>query len=216
VILPGVDVPEPRPNYAQSRAYLEARYRMTIGERPVVLCVGRLVERKGYIWFVQEVMPKVIAALPEALCIMCGEGPLRRPLEALIAKANLGKAVLLLGRVDSETLWHVYAAASVFVMPNIPVPGNPEGFGLVSLEARSVGTPVVVANLDGIAESVAIGEDGMVVPPMDSHQFSNAIVQVAQSQAGLLGRDQMAERIRHQLSWRVMAKKYAVVFGLNV
>ncbi len=214
VIWPGVDVPDSPAllTHTQSRAWLQAKLNVTIVDRPVIVSVGRLVERKGLLWFLREAMPRIRAELPEVLCLVCGDGPLRSQLSAEITRRGLQDHMRLLGKVSEEVLGHVYAAADVFVMPNVPVRDNPEGFGLVSLEARAAGTPVVVTNLEGISESVAAGMDGLVVAAEKGAEFAQAVVAVATGKAGLSGRDQIADRIRRELSWTVMASNYACFF----
>jgi glycosyltransferase involved in cell wall biosynthesis len=59
----------------------------------------------------------------------------------------------------------------LFVQPNIPVPGDMEGFGLVTIEAAMRGTPVVAADLEGIKDAVVDGHTGILLAPQDGQAW---------------------------------------------
>ena len=97
----------------------------------LVLCsVGRLVPRKGVAWLVRNVIPM----LPDdVMYLIAGEGPDRPRIEEVINQYRLEKSVRLLGAVSDDELETLYHGADLFVMPNVPVPNDMEGFGLVML-----------------------------------------------------------------------------------
>jgi phosphatidylinositol alpha-1,6-mannosyltransferase len=107
--------------------------------------------------------------------LVVGAGPEREAIEAAIARADLGDHVRLLGRVPQSALNAVYSRADVFVMPNVPVEGDVEGFGIAALEASSTGTPVVAADVDGISDAVRAG-NGILVPAKDAVAFAKAVL----------------------------------------
>lgn len=152
-----------------------ARSKLAGGEgATLILCsVGRLVPRKGVAWFVAEVMP----LLPEdVLYLIAGDGPDRERIAAAIDEYRLGESVRLLGAVSNEELETLYQGADLFIMPNIPVPNDMEGFGLVMLEAGVCGLPTIASNIEGIADVVAEGENGHLVPSRDAAAFRDAIM----------------------------------------
>ena len=104
-----------------------------------LLLLGRLVARKGAAWFVGEVLPKVVACHPDVTIAIVGEGPERPKIEAQVAHRRLHQHVQLCGRVDDATIGRLLAECTAVVMPNIPIGGDTEGFGLVALEAGAVG-----------------------------------------------------------------------------
>ncbi len=113
----------------------------------VLLGVGRQVRRKGFVWFVDQVMPK----LPERFrLVLVGDGPERAQLERTIAEHRLESRVHLAGLAPEAELLGWYERADAFVMPNVVVPGDVEGFGIVLLEAAATGLPAVVARLEGL------------------------------------------------------------------
>ncbi len=140
----------------------------------LLLSVGRLVERKGFHWFVDRVVPELVRREPDLRYLIVGNGPLAPRLRQVIAARALDDRVTLLTRVDDEQLKLIYRAADVFVAPNVRVPGDMEGFGIVSLEAGSSGLPVVGADLEGLSDVVK--GFGRVVPEGDVEGFVRAIL----------------------------------------
>ncbi len=141
--------------------------------RLLLASVGRLVPRKGVAWFVSNVMPLLP---PDVVYLVAGDGAERRKIESAIAARDLGERVRLLGRVSDGDLEQLYRGADLFVMPNVAVPGDMEGFGLVLVEAGSCGLPAVASNLEGIADVVTEGENGHLVPSGNTSAFRDAIL----------------------------------------
>ena len=142
----------------------------------LLVTVGRLVPRKGVAWFVDQVMPLLRAGPgPDVVYLVIGTGAERDRIETVVAARGLGDAVRLLGEVSPDELRSAYTAADLFVMPNLAIPGDIEGFGLVAVEASSTGTAVVAAAADGIPEAVRPSGNGVLVPPGDAAAFAQAI-----------------------------------------
>ena len=212
VITPGVQDAGPIISRDESRKILEGKLGISLGGRPVVLSVGRLVKRKGLAWFVREVMPKLVEANEDILFVVCGDGPMRKSIEAEIKAGRLEAHVVLLGAVDAQILRAAYFGADVFVMPNIVVPGDPEGFGLVVLEARLAGTPVVASDLEGIRDAMAEKGSGVLVESGNAAGFLQAILRVLNGQADLRPREQIRQQVAEKGSWRSAGEKYFDAF----
>lgn len=154
-------------------AEVEFRARASIGERDrVLLTVGRLIRRKGASWLVAQVLTQLP---PDVVYVLIGEGPERDAILGAAVGAGVRDRVRLLGRVDDQLLAAAYRRADVFVMPNVPVPGDIEGFGLVALEAAASGLPVVAADLEGIREAVQHERNGLLVASRDATAWSAAL-----------------------------------------
>jgi phosphatidylinositol alpha-1,6-mannosyltransferase len=146
----------------------------------VLTTVGRLVPRKGVAWFVREVLPIVVTdTTHDYLYLVVGTGAERDTIAAAVEATGLGDTVKLLGGIDQSDLVAVYNGADAFVMPNVPTPGDIEGFGLVALEASSTGTPVVAAAVDGIPDAVHDPGNGILVPARDAAGMASAIQALA-------------------------------------
>lgn len=206
-IPPAIDR-EATPPRAAARSALSRRFGVDLGERPVLLTIGRLTPRKGHAWFVRECLPRVLALRPDALYMIAGDGPERAAVEA--AAAPLGAAVCLLGRVDATTRADLLGGSDLFVMPNVPRRGDAEGFGLVALEAAHAGLPTVATALDSIPEAVVDGVTGTVVRPGDAEAFADAVGRLVNDGAA---RRTLAEMARAEaaarFSWTTVGDRYA-------
>jgi phosphatidylinositol alpha-1,6-mannosyltransferase len=135
--------------------------------RLIVLTVGRLHPRKGQLCTLRalQALPPALAARTEYWIAGSTSQPrYERELRAAAA-ANPGLAVRFLGDLPDEELDRVYAQADVFALTSIDHGHSLEGFGLVYLEASAHGLPVVAHRVGGVAEAVADGETGLLVPP---------------------------------------------------
>lgn len=176
-----------------------------------VLCsVGRQVERKGFAWFVREVMP----LLPENVSYwLAGEGPEQDLIRAEARRLSLNGRVRLLGRISEETLAGLYKAADLFVMPNRPVAGDMEGFGVVMLEAGLSGLPTVAADIEGIRDVIREGVNGHLVASGDAQAFVRAIDRYNADRKALLEvSERTAHYIRDTFSWANVVERHVDLF----
>jgi phosphatidylinositol alpha-1,6-mannosyltransferase len=180
---------------------------LTVPEDALLLCsVGRQVERKGFAWFIDQVLP----GLPETVHYwLAGEGPETDAIRAVIEARNLNRRVRLLGRVTEEHLHLLYSGSDLFVMPNIPVPGDMEGFGVVMLEAGLCGLPVVASNLEGIRDVVADGENGHLVESGRAEAFADVIQTYNRDRECLRqARERARAYVLEQFNWKHVADQY--------
>src|ERR687894_331669 len=165
LLQPGVDCAEFQPDPA-ARAEIRRRHR--VGEAPVVLCVSRLVARKGQDTLVKA-LPAIRRQVPGARLLLVGDGPQRAALHRLAARCGVADAVVCTGPVPWSELPAHYAAGDVFAMPcrtrgrGLDV----EGLGLVFLEAAATGLPVIAGDAGGARETVRIGDTGDLVNGRD-------------------------------------------------
>jgi glycosyltransferase involved in cell wall biosynthesis len=214
VIPNGVNVVEFVDQYtAQGMRNIQARAGHMLRGRKVLLTVGRLIERKGVVHFLTDVMPRILAHRQDICYLIIGEGPQRELIETRIASLHLENHVALLGQVDDDTLRASYHLTDLFVMPNIPVQNDIEGFGLVALEAAAAGRYVVASKLDGIPEAIVPGQNGILLDPLDSEAFSQTILELLQDdeQRVALG-SKAREFVRNQYSWDIIGRRYLQVF----
>ena len=163
------------------------RAELDVGEGPLLLSVGRLTERKGLREFVTEVLPTIVCAFPGCVLVVVGDAPMhslyarsqtRESIQLAAESAGVGRNVKFLGVVsDQEKLGRIYRSADLHVFPVRNLPGDPEGFGMVAIEAAAFGVPTVAYETGGIVESVGSGKSGTLVPQGDAAAFAAAAIE---------------------------------------
>ena len=171
---PGVDAAAFRPDPA-ARATIRDRH--GLGDRPVVVCVSRLVRRKGQDTLLRA-WPAVIDQVPDAALLIVGAGPYGADLRQLAQRSGLTDAVHFTGPVPQAELPAHYAAGDVFAMPCRTRRGglDVEGLGIVYLEASAAGLPVVGGDSGGAPDAILDGETGYVVGGRDVTALSGRLV----------------------------------------
>ena len=154
---------------------LEKRLKFSLKDKKVIVSVGRLVRRKGFHWFIKNVIPEILKKRDDFIYLIAGEGVMYKEINETIEKKRLNKYIKLLGKIDNETLKFIYNSSDVFIMPNIPIKGNAEGFGVVALEAASCGLPVVASNLEGIKDAIKDYKKGFLITPCGKKEYSRII-----------------------------------------
>ena len=179
----------------------------------ILLTVGRLVPRKGVRWLVTEVLPRLAERRADWIYLVVGEGPERQAIaEAARRDQRVAQRVHLLGQISDDELRTAYAAADLFVMPNVSVPGDSEGFGIVHLEARAAGLPVVAADIEGISESF-VPEDGLLVAAGDVMAFVDAIDCLLSQGLSPEERQSRSARIAARYDWSRIIEVYCRIFS---
>ena len=170
---PGVDAAVFRPDPA-ARAAIRARY--GLGDRPVVVCVSRLVRRKGQDTLLRA-WPAVVSQIPDAALLIVGAGPYGADLRQLAQRSGLTSSVHFTGPVPQAELPAHYAAGDVFSMPCRTRRGglDVEGLGIVYLEASAAGLPVVGGDSGGAPDAILEGETGYVVGGRDVAALSTRL-----------------------------------------
>jgi phosphatidylinositol alpha-1,6-mannosyltransferase len=160
-LAPGVDVAAFHPGAGGAAV----RRRLGLDGRPVVLCVSRLVPRKGQDTLLRA-WPAVLSAVPDARLLLVGSGPFGKDLRQLAERLQVTGSVHFAGAVPGQELPAYYDAADVFAMPcrtrrrGLDV----EGLGIVYLEASATGLPVIGGDSGGAPDAIRDGESGYVVP----------------------------------------------------
>jgi phosphatidylinositol alpha-1,6-mannosyltransferase len=187
----------------------QVRRRYGLRDRRVVVCVSRLVPRKGQDVLVRA-LPLVRRRVPDAALLLVGGGPDAPRLHRLAAEHGVSDAVVLTGSVPWELLPAHYDAGEVFAMPcrtrraGLEV----EGLGIVFLEASATGLPVVAGRSGGSPDAVRDGETGHVVDGRAVGQVADAVTGLLldPEQAAAMGRAGRAW-VEREWRWDVLAAR---------
>ena len=155
---------------------------------PLVLGLGRLIEKKGFADLVRACA--ILAAdATDFRCAIIGKGPLADELQELVDRLGVADRVSLLGPLPREGLLRLYPRASVFAAPCVVgADGNRDGLPTVLIEAMALGVPVVATPVTGIPELVEHEVTGLLVPERDPAALAAAIRR-------LLTDDQLVQRL---------------------
>jgi len=207
VMYPGADIEAFRPDLPVD----DLRERHGLGDRPIVVCVSRLVARKG-----QDVLIRGMASIrrrvPGATLVVVGDGPYRETLERMAGELAPVGSVVFTGQVSEEDLPRYYRLGDVFAMPCRNRLGGfeVEGWGNVFIEAAACGRAVVVGDSGGAREALLDRETGLLVN-------GSRIGEVAAAVAGLLADPARAEamgragraRVERDYTWPRAASELA-------
>ena len=183
----------------ECRSDLERRLGVALQGKRILLSLGRLVPRKGVAWFIQEVMPHLDLSY---LYLVGGDGPDRERIASLIVQYKLEGRVFLVGKVNEETRNRLYHASDVFLMPNVRVEGDVEGFGIAAIEAGCCGLPVIASDLQGLRDAVLHGRTGFFVEAGSKKGFLDRIRRLE------LDREEVRSFVLETFEWKKIYERY--------
>jgi phosphatidylinositol alpha-1,6-mannosyltransferase len=206
VFPPGVDEHRFRPDLDVE----DFRREMGVGGRPLVVCVSRLVARKGQDTLIAA-MPEIRRRVADAALLVVGDGPDRDRLHRLAVSAPPG-SVRFAGELGEGDLPLAYAAGDIFAMPCRNRLGGleVEGWGMVFVEAAACGRPVVAGDSGGARETIVDGETGLLVDGRHVGAVAGAVAELLADpeRAELMGKAGR-ERVLRELTWSIVADRLA-------
>jgi phosphatidyl-myo-inositol dimannoside synthase len=205
---PGVNTDRFRPD-PPARAELRDRYRL--GERPTVVCLSRLVPRKGQDMLIKA-LPSIRQRVEGAALVVVGGGPYLDALRKLAKDCEVADHVTFTGGVPAGELAAHHALADVFAMPcrTRGAGMDVEGLGIVFLEASATGVPVIAGESGGAPEAVQHNKTGLVVDGRSVSQVADAVAELLSDRdraaaMGAAGRKWVTSRWR----WDMLAARLA-------
>ena len=174
-IAPGIDTEHFTP-HTDAQGLRES---LGLGNKKVIVSVGRLVHRKGQDVLI-EAMPEIITTINNAHLLLIGEGPYKKELEQRIKSLGLESRVTFVGRVQYADLPRYICVGDVFAMPSRSrLAGlEVEGLGIVYLEASACGLPVIGGISGGAPDAILQGETGFSVDGTSAHEVALALARV--------------------------------------
>jgi phosphatidyl-myo-inositol dimannoside synthase len=210
-LTPGVDTSEFYPG-AGGKA---VRERLGLGDRPVVVCVSRMVPRKGQDTLIHA-WPLVLATTPDATLLLVGDGPYRSRLERMARHLGVDGSVVFTGAPSRAELPGYFDAGDVFAMPcrtrrrGLDV----EGLGMVFLEAAATGLPVVGGDSGNSADAIRDGETGYVVPGVSVADLADRLKRLLTDPcaAKAMGEKGLAW-VHQEWRWEIITQRFAEILA---
>lgn len=182
-IHPGVQLPEAPQTTEALQAF---RQHYGLGQARILLSVGRLTERKGLREFVQNALPAIVHAAPDTVLAIVGDAPsdsllagvqTRQSIQAAADAAGIGHHLRFLGIItNSQQLACAYESAAVHVFPVRQLSNDPEGFGMVAIEAAAHGLQTVAFATGGVVDAVSEGTSGHLVAPHNYQALAQQVI----------------------------------------
>lgn len=209
-IAPGIDTD----HFAPVSTSEKLRKDLGLADKKVIVCVGRLVHRKGQDILIQA-LPAILEKHPTAHLLMVGEGPYRQDLTKMVLKLKLSDAVTFIGRIQYKDLPRYICAGDIFAMPSRSrLAGlEVEGLGIVYLEASSCALPVIAGRSGGAPDAVDEGVTGFSVDGTSPTEVAKAIINlfddpIRAKAMGAAGRSWIIDKWR----WEIWAKEFNSLF----
>lgn len=235
IVHPGVDLPITVPSppgrgcpegvgegSPLANSSLPFRAQNNLGSRPLLLSVGRLSARKGLREFVTLSLPNIVAAQPDAMLLVVGDAPHQalhaeaqtsESIQAAADAAGVGKHIQFLGKISDDALRAVWESVDVHIFPVRQISGDPEGFGMVAVEAAAHGVPTVAFACGGVIDAVTEGKSGFLISPSDYPNFAYAVLRLLNAPGSLrVG----STRFAQQFVWPEFGRQLAAQLELVV
>jgi glycosyltransferase involved in cell wall biosynthesis len=138
-----------------------------------LLFVGRLAQSKGVDIAIQS-MKIIINKFPDATLTIVGEGDEYGHLKEIVQKFKLEKNIKFVGHHKINDVYTFYKESQIVLVPSV----WEEPFGLVGVEALSIGRPVIASNIGGIPEWLEDGKSGYLVKPNNPNQIAKYVIKL--------------------------------------
>jgi glycosyltransferase involved in cell wall biosynthesis len=187
-----------------------AECRRTLGwptDRPIVLCVRRLVRRVGVDTLI-DAASVLRARVPDALVLVAGTGPLRAELEARVTALGLEHQVRFLGFIPDDALPTAYRAADLTVVPTAAL----EGFGLITVESLAAGTPCVVTPVGGLTDVITAIAPQLVTDTPSARDIGALLAAALRGEIPVPTARQCESVARRDHDWPVVAARVRQVY----
>ncbi|NDA80855.1 MAG: glycosyltransferase family 1 protein [Actinobacteria bacterium] len=188
-----------------------------VQEKLILLCVGRLVQRKGQDVLI-DALPEIIAKHPNAHLLIVGSGKYGATLKKKVIQAELGESVTFAGRVALDRLPEFFRIADIFISPTRDrfAGLEVEGLGIVFLEASAATLPVIAGNSGGSPDAVLENRTGLVVDGRNAKSVAGAVITLLddthlRTEMGIQGRAWMEA----SWSWEVIGARFRSLLELN-
>jgi phosphatidylinositol alpha-1,6-mannosyltransferase len=218
IIHPGVSFP-PQPRNEQLIQQLKNQY--DLQDKKILISVGRLTERKGLNEFIDLSFSKIVKAIPNTVLVVIGDTPnqsLNKNLQSkelilsTVKKHNVNNNIIFTGNIsDDDVLSSFYYLADLHIFPVKHIPEDPEGFGMVAIEAAAHGTPTVAFVTGGIVDAVQHGKTGYLIENQDYQRMKDKVIEILEKKT--LISEQTCMQYAEQFAWGNLKIKLEKIVG---
>jgi phosphatidylinositol alpha-1,6-mannosyltransferase len=210
VLHPGVALPDATFDAGEIARF---RQKYNLGGSSLLLSIGRLSRRKGLLEFVQQALPSIVAKRTDVMLLIVGDAPhdalnaqsqTRQDIRLAAAKAGVEGYVVFLGKISDQELASAFRACDVHVFPIREIPNDPEGFGMVAVEAAAHGVPTVAFAAGGVIDAVSEGRSGRLVPPGDYSAFAQSVLNTLDGPGAM---SESSREFAEQFNWTNFGRK---------
>jgi len=203
----GINIKDSKKKY--NRKDLSGFLKFNTENRKILLSLGRLTKRKGITWFVENIMSKLDDNI---VYLIAGQGSEEKNIKEAITKSKTINQVIMLGEVTEDEKDILYQTSDIFIMSNIKVENDKEGFGLTPLEASAAELPVVASKIEGITDAIIDNKNGYLVEAENENQFIEKINSVLNSKEEVnIGR-KFRNYTEENFDWNKIILKYEKEF----
>lgn len=174
---------------------------------PIILSIGRLVERKGYQNIIRA-LPAVLRTIPNIKYVIAGDGNYKSQLIRIAQENGVLDSVEFKGHITEDEKDKLLSQCGLFVMPSLMLKEklSVEGFGVAILEANSYGKFVIASLSGGIPEAVIDSKTGFLVKENSIETIANSILKFYNGHFSYRSIDCLNWAKEHQVS--LIAKQY--------
>ena len=223
IIHPGVTYP-PLPQDNENIHNLKKKYNLF--DKKILISVGRLTQRKGLNEFIEFSFHHIVKKFPNIVLIIVGDTPLyslnqniqsQELILTTAEKHNVKDNIIFTGNItDNNILSSLYYLADIHVFPVKHILDDPEGFGMVAIEAAAHGTPTLGFSTGGIVDAVKEDVSGYLIPNEDYELLTESIIHILENS---YIKSQNCQKFAQNFSWSQLANKFKAVihqFGGNL
>lgn len=217
IIHPGVNFP---PKEKDENLITELKNHFCIQNKKVLLSVGRLTERKGLLEFIENCLPQIVKEIPNTILLIVGDTASnalnnkfqnKEELLNIAQKINVDQNIIFTGAVDEKVLTQLYYVANIHVFPVKDIPNDPEGFGMVAIEAASYGLPTIAFSTGGIIDAIKNQESGFLITSQNYLEFTAYIIQILKNPSII--QTEPCQNFAKKFAWHNLAEKFKKVLN---
>lgn len=214
LLFPGVTIP------SSVNTNHDIRKQYGLENKKILLIAGRLTKRKGIKEFINHSFTKIIKKYPHTVLIIAGSEPKKsikssgnvlRDIEDVIIQRSLHNNIIVTGHVDNDVLASLYTQSDLFVFPVIDMPGDVEGFGMVTLEAAAHGLATVAFDTGGISDAVDIKRSGQLVETGNYQKLTEAIMKYIDTPGILPVSKESCVEFAKEFDWNIFGDKLSSI-----